>query len=207
MGTDFDQNGLGIRLASPADAQGVLDVFAPYVRDTTVTFLSIVPSVEEYEAKITQILKLYPFLVCTNNDKVVGFAYASEMRSNDGYRWNVELSVYMDGGFQRRGMATALYTALFQILKIQGFVNLYAVIAVPNDASVALHKHFGFREVAVFENTGFKFGEWRDTVWMHHRLEGAIDPLEHGYPTAIGDINTKDIDNALDLAKALFKPA
>lgn len=205
MSINASNHGLGIRLATLADAQAILDIYAPYVRDTTLTFMSTVPTIEEFEARVAQIQSHYPYLVATSNDQVVGFAYANEVRPHDAYRWNAELSIYLDERYHRRGIATALYTALLQILRTQGFVNLYAVITVPNEASIALHRHFGFTETGMFKDTGFKFGEWRDVIWMHHRIEGALDPRTHGLPIPIGELHKNDIDTALSLATALFK--
>jgi phosphinothricin acetyltransferase len=198
-------SGLGIRLATPADAQAILDIYAPYVLETSLTFETTVPSSDEYQARIEHVLERFPYLVSTYDDQVVGFAYASESRAREAYKWNAELSIYLNEDYHRRGIATALYTALLQILRTQGFVNLYAVITLPNEASVALHRRFGFTEIGVHEATGYKFGEWRDVVWMHHRIEGALDPAVHGQPTSINDLNRNDIDTALSLATALLK--
>ncbi|MCL2151066.1 MAG: N-acetyltransferase family protein [Coriobacteriia bacterium] len=196
---------LSVRLAEPDDSQAILDIYSPYVRDTTLTFVSTIPTEREIRAKMLQIQRRYPYLVCTIGGKVIGFAYANEMRPHEAYRWNAELSIYLDESYHRRGIATALYTALFQILRTQGFVNLYAVITIPNDPSIALHRHFGFTEIGVHEATGYKFDRWLDTVWMHHRIEGAADPAEHGLPTPMAELRKNDIDNALNLATALLK--
>ena len=197
--------GLGVRLATPDDAAAIVDISAPYILETTLTFVSTVPTIEQTRQKIEQILKLYPYLVCTSDEKVVGYAYAGEVRPHDAYKWNTELSIYLDAQYHRRGIATALYTALFQILRAQGYVNLYAVVAIPNDASIALHRHFGFNEIGVHERTGFKFGEWHDVVWLHHRIDAALDPQSHGLPTPIEELNKNDIDTALNLAIALLR--
>lgn len=197
--------GLTIRLAELKDAQAILDIYAPYVLNTTLTFESVVPTLSEFETKMMQVQARYPWLVCSSEDTVVGFAYANEVRSRDAYRWNVELSIYLDENYHRRGIATALYTALFQILKMQGFVNLYAVITVPNEPSIALHRHFGFTEIGVHPKTGYKFGQWRDVVWMHLRIDGAADPAEHGAPTPIDQVNRNDMETALNLATAFIK--
>lgn len=204
---DTSRGGLAVRLAVPSDAQAVLDIYAPYVRDTTLTFASTVPTLAEIEAKMAQVQRRYPYLVATSDGKVVGFAYANEVRPHDAYRWNAELSIYLDAGYHRRGIATALYTALFTLLRAQGYVNLYAVITVPNEASVALHRHFGFKEIGVHEKTGYKFGEWRDVIWMHHRIEGALDPGEHGEPTPPDGLLRNEVETALSLATAFLKGA
>ncbi|MCL1880197.1 MAG: N-acetyltransferase family protein [Actinomycetia bacterium] len=198
---------LGIRLATADDSQRILDIYRPYVVDTAITFVSSIPSAADIALKMQQVQKRYPYLVCTLEDRVVGFAYADEVRPHDAYRWNAELAIYLDGEYHRRGIATALYSALLQILRAQGFVNLYAVIGLPNDPSIALHRHFGFTEVGVHEKTGFKLGEWRDVVWLWHRIEGATDPALHGPPLLMAELRKNDIDTALNMAGALLKGA
>ncbi|MCL2632405.1 MAG: N-acetyltransferase family protein [Coriobacteriia bacterium] len=205
MSENDGEHGLSIRFASIDDAEAILGVYTPYVLNTALTFESTVPSIEEFRARIARTQQMYPFLVCTVDDKIVGFAYAAESRQRDAYRWNAELSIYVDSDYHRRGIATALYTALFQITRAQGIVNLYAVIALPNDASVALHRHFGFREIGVHQATGYKFNRWYDVVWMHHRIEGAHDPAIHGLPTPIESLHRNDVDTAITLATALLK--
>jgi phosphinothricin acetyltransferase len=198
---------VAIRLAQPSDAQAILDIYAPYVTDTAITFVSTLPTAEGIRKKMIDIKKHYPYLVCTIDANVVGFAYADRVRPHEAYRWNAELSIYIESGYQGRGIATALYTALFQILKAQGFCNLYAVITLPNDASVALHRHFGFKELAVHREDGYKMGAWRDVLWMLYRIEGAADPETHGPPLRLPKLRTNELDTALSMATALLSGA
>jgi phosphinothricin acetyltransferase len=74
--------------------------------------------------------------------------------------------VYIHPAFYKQGIARLLYTKLFSILKTQGFVNVYAGIALPNAASVKLHKSLGFEDVGVYQKIGFKFAAWHDVLWM-----------------------------------------
>jgi phosphinothricin acetyltransferase len=193
-----------IRMAQPGDSQAILDIYAPYVTDTAITFVSQLPSVDEIKAKMLDIEKRYPYLVCSIGDTIVGFAYANQARPHEVFAWNAELSVYIDPEFHGRGIATALYTALFQILKVQGFWNLYAVITLPNEASIALHKHFGFEPLAIHPNEGYKIGAWRDVLWMLYRIKGAADPETHGSPTRLTKLRENDINTALSMATALL---
>jgi phosphinothricin acetyltransferase len=198
---------VAIRMAQPADAQAIADIYAPYVTDTAITFVSTVPTTEEIRRKMLDIERRYPYLVCAIGEAVVGFAYANRLRPHEAYRWNAELSVYIAPNHQGRGIATALYTALFQILKAQGFCNLYAVITLPNDASVALHKHFGFKELAVHRADGYKLGAWRDVLWMLYRVEGAADPETHGPPVRLPELRPNEVETALRMASALLSGA
>lgn len=192
-----------IRMAQPKDARAILEIYAPYVRDTAITLTSKMPTVDVIRKKMHLVKKNYPYLVCTVDDKVVGFAFADRDRPHEACCWNAELSVYLDAGFHGRGMAKALYTALFQILKAQGFCNLYAVITLPNEASVALHKRFGFNELAVHRGVGYKLGTWRDVLWMLCRIDGT-DPELHGPPIPLKKLRDNEIDTALMMATALL---
>jgi phosphinothricin acetyltransferase len=194
-------------MAQADDAQAIADIYAPYVTDTAITFVSTVPTVESIRKKMASIQKRYPYLVCTIDGKVVGFAYADAARPHEAYRWNAELSVYIDSSYHGHGIATALYTALFQILKAQGFCNLYAVITLPNDASIALHRHFGFKELATHKADGYKMGAWRDVLWMLYRIEGAVDPGVHGVPTPLPKLRANEVETALSMASALLSGA
>jgi phosphinothricin acetyltransferase len=198
---------VAIRLAQPLDAQAILNIYAPYVTDTAITFVSTLPTADGIRKKMIDIERRYPYLVCTIDANVVGFAYADMVRPHEAYRWNAELSIYIESGYQGRGIATALYTALFQILKAQGFCNLYAVITLPNDASVALHRHFGFKELAIHREDGYKMGAWRDVLWMLYRIEGAADPETHGPPLYLPKLRTNELDTALSMATALLSGA
>ncbi len=196
-------NSFSIRMAQPKDARAILDIYAPYVRDTAITLTSKMPRVDEVRKKMHIVKKTFPYLVCTVENKVVGFAYADKDRPHEACCWNAELSIYLDPNFHGRGMAKALYTALFQILKAQGFCNLYAVITLPNEASVALHKSFGFKELAVHEGVGYKLGEWQDVLWMLLRIDGA-NPETHGPPTPCKKLRDNEVDTALMMATALM---
>lgn len=149
-----------------SDAAELAEIHRPYVEKTSITFMCKTPTRESFEEKIKAIEPLYPFIVCEEDGKPVAFAYASQLRPHDAYQWDVELSVYVDDKHHRQGIGSALYVRLLRLLKIQGFLNAYAVITVPNEASMGLHQRFGFRQVGMFPSTGFKLGAWRDVVWL-----------------------------------------
>jgi len=159
-----------IRLAKPSDAASILDIYEPYIRDTSITFETGIPTVSEFGIRINSYLENWPWLVYEKNGLIAGYAYASRYRERVAYQWGVECSVYIHDQYQRMGIARDLYTKLFAILKSQGFTTVYAVINLPNDPSVALHERMGFRYFATYEKVGYKLGKWKNVGWWQLQL-------------------------------------
>lgn len=153
-----------IRLATPADASAMCAIYAPVVRETAITFELEVPTEAKFRERITSTLEERPWLACEISGDIAGYAYAGAHRHRAAYGWSVEPSVYVSSDRRRRGVATALYTSLFAALKAQGFCNAYARTTLPNDASVALHKSFGFKPVGTYRSAGYKLGTWHDVA-------------------------------------------
>ncbi len=162
-------------MATRSDAAGLLDIYAPFVSGTSITFETIVPSVEAFADRISSYLATYPWLVCEIDGSLAGYAYASRYRERTAYQWSVECSVYIHPGFYQQRIATALYKSLISILQVQGFRNLYAVINLPNNRSVAFHESFGFRWLATYEKVGYKLGRWKDVGWWQLQLNEYTD--------------------------------
>jgi phosphinothricin acetyltransferase len=161
---------LRIRLATPEDAEQVRAVYAPYCH-TPISFEAEPPGVEEMRGRLAKVLALYPWLVCAEGGEVLGYAYATRHRERAAYRWSVDISVYVHQGRQRRGVGRALYTALLGVLPLQGYVNAYAGVTLPNPASVGLHEALGFQAVGVYRQVGFKCGAWHDVAWFQRPLQ------------------------------------
>ena len=162
-----------IRPAVIADAPALLEIYAPFVLHTAVSFEATPPTVAEFEARIRKVLDRWTWLVATIDGSCVGYANGSTHRERDAYRYSVETSVYVEPRFHRRGIARALYTALFADLASRGYCNAYAGVALPNDASVALHRHLGFEPIGVFRAVGHKFDRWHDVWWCQRSLAQA----------------------------------
>lgn len=154
-----------VRLATINDAQQILDIYSPCILSSSISFETQVPSVEEMQNRITNCLKKYPWIVCVIDGTIAGYVYASKHREREAYQWSCECSVYVHDRFRGRGIGKELYQLLFQILKLQGFRNVYAGITLPNAASVHLHEHCGFVRFATYENIGYKFGNWHTVGW------------------------------------------
>ena len=132
------------------------------------------PGADEIAARMRRTLEWAPWLVMEDGGRVIGYAYAGRHRERAGYRWSVDISVYVDGAHQHRGVGRALYAELLSILRRQRFVNAYAAIALPNPASVALHESIGMERIGVYTRVGWKFGAWHDVAWYGMRL---TDPV------------------------------
>ena len=159
-----------VRLASPDDATSVLGIYAPYVKNSAVSFELTVPTESDMRDRISSYLAHAPWLVFEIEGKIVGYAYASKHRAREAYQWTVEVSAYVDPEFQKMGIARLLYSRLFGELQNLGFRQALAGIALPNEASVGFHETLGFIPVGVFRKIGFKMGGWHDVGWWQRPI-------------------------------------
>ena len=161
-----------VRIARAADAASMLEIYKPYILASAYTFESEVPSVKEFELRIEKYLEKYPWILSYINGEIAGYAYASGHRERDAYQWTCECSVYINDKFKGQGLGSELYRILFDILRVQGFRNVYAGITIPNEASEKLHAKSGFTQFAVYENVGYKLGAWHKVGWWKLQLNG-----------------------------------
>ena len=169
-----------IRPLRQTDAANILAIYAPYVTDTTITFETSVPTLKEFSKRIENIQRNYPYLVCEVDGKVVGYAYASKHRERAAYQYSVEVSVYVASDYHHKGIGKELYKSLFAALDACNYYSAYAGITLPNDKSIGLHKSFGFVEVGIYHNIGYKDGKWLDVIWLEKPLK------EYGIPPETG---------------------
>lgn len=166
-----------MRPATLDDAEEMLALYTPYVVQTTVTSEYDPPSLEEFQARIRTYTAKTPWLCCEIDGEIVGYGYASPHRKRAAYQWSCETSIYTKMGMHRRGIATALYQALFELLAYQGYYNIYVGITCPNPRSMAFHMSMGFERMGAYHNSMYKFGKWRDVIWMGRSLrEAAGEP-------------------------------
>jgi phosphinothricin acetyltransferase len=160
-----------VRHADPAhDGAACAAIYAPYVDDSAVSFEDVAPGAGEMSARIAATSARFPWLVLEHDGRVVGYAYASRHRERAAYRWAADVGVYVDASWQGRGAGRALYEALLELLRRQGFRSACAGIALPNDASVGLHRALGFEHVGTYRDIGWKAGAWRDVAWWQLQL-------------------------------------
>jgi len=173
-----------IRVASTADADAIAAIYAPLVAGTAISFELRPPSVDEIRARIVKTLLELPWLVSVDaQGRVDGYAYASKHRERPAYQWSADVTAYVREDARGRGVGKKLYQSLLAELVTQGYYQAFAGIALPNDASVALHESVGFEPIGVYHKVGFKLGAWHDVGWWQRELRSATEPTD---PTAFG---------------------
>ena len=195
---------MSIRLAKEADADALLGIYGPYIRDTHISFEYEVPTNEAFKERVISTSSVFPWLVCLSDDKIVGYAYAGKHRDRTAYQWSCDATVYLSPSVLGKGLGRILYETLFEILRLQGYYNVFAGIGLPNDTSVAFHKKLGFEEIGIYKNVGFKNNKWHDTIWLQLSLSTYNDqPLLPKKITEI--INTGPCIRIMSQAMAKLK--
>lgn len=160
-----------LREAAVGDAEAIVRIYNPYVRETTISFEEAEVSAAEMGQRLREVAAAgLPWLVAVRDGDVAGYAYGSKWKGRCAYRFAVETSVYVDQAARGAGVGTALYEALFAALRERGIHTAIGGISLPNDASVALHERFGMKKVAHFEQVGFKFGRRIDVGYWQRLL-------------------------------------
>ena len=165
-----------IRFANPDDAGRILEIYAPYITDTVISFEYDVPALADFTARVERISSKYPYLVYERDGVVVGYAYASPYIERAAYDYTVDLSVYVDAAYCGQNIGECLYASLLDILAKQGFYNAYACITATNQNSLNFHKRMGFTDAGTHPLAGFKHGRWLDVCWYYKRLQADINP-------------------------------
>lgn len=168
---------INLRIASPDDAEELLQVYSHYVKNTSITFEWEVPSVEEFKNRITTTLKKFPYIVAENNNQIIGYAYASPFKARAAYQWATETSIYVHKDFQHQGIGKLLLSKLEELLAVQNILNVNACIAYPETEdeyltknSAKFHEKMGYRLVGEFHKCGYKFNRWYNMIWMEKHI-------------------------------------
>lgn len=155
-----------VRSASTADALAVADIYNYYVRNTVITFEEEPVSESDMAVRMAEVQGMsLPWLVAEIGGAVVGYAYANRWKGRSAYRFAAETTIYLENGYEGRGIGATLYRALIPILRSQGIHVAIGGAALPNEASVALHEKLGFERVATFRQVGFKHERWVDVAY------------------------------------------
>ncbi|URW75767.1 GNAT family N-acetyltransferase [Sphingomonas donggukensis] len=184
---------IAIRAARAEDAAAIAAIYAPYVLGGTVSFETEAPDARAMRGRIAASDGFYPWLVATNGDAdgegggVLAYAYATRFRDRPAYRYVVETSVYVAGPMIGQGAGRLVYEALVDTLRAQGFTQAIGVLSLPNDHSIRLHEHVGFRRAGVFREVGFKQGRWIDVgYWQCLLNDSRVPPVEPKPFSAVG---------------------
>lgn len=158
---------MSVRAATDADAQCIVDIVNPVIRDTPVTFTTKERSTEDVIAAIADAAC---FLVVEHEGKVVGFLSFDQFRKGPGYARTMEHSIVLAPAAQGFGLGRELMTEALNQARAAGVGSLWAGVSAENPAGVAFHSRIGFEKVAVLPKVGFKFGRWMDLVLMRKWL-------------------------------------
>jgi phosphinothricin acetyltransferase len=175
-----------IRKDKEEDAERLLEIYAPYVIDTAITFEYEVPTVDEFRQRINNTLKKYPYLVAEDEKgNLMGYSYAGAFKGRAAYDWAVETSIYVKQGEAGKGLGRLLHDALQKELQQMGILNMCACISAPRgtdpyltDNSIQFHSHLGYRMVGRFMQCGYKFSRWYDMVWMEKHIGEHTETVE-----------------------------
>ena len=164
---------LTIRFATPADAEALVAIYAPYILKTAITYEYEVPTIAEFARRIETYSAKYPYLVAELDGTPVGYAYACPLGSRPAFDWAVETAIYIREDCKGLGIGKALYEKLEAFLRSMGIRTMTAAVAsVEHDdpyltnASISFHLRMGFTPVGTFHNAGCKFGRWYDLTWL-----------------------------------------
>ena len=160
-----------IRMATEKDIPEILEIYAPYILNSTATFEYDVPCRKDFLQRFYTITAQFPWLVWEEDDRILGYAYASAPYERAAFRWCAEPSVYLRPEARGREIAKQLYTVLEWILEKQGYQVLYALITAENSESLRFHEKMGYLHKVEFSDCGFKFNRWLGLVWMEKRLK------------------------------------
>ena len=185
MQEHIEKDTVCIRIATVNDAKELLDIYAPYVTETAITFEYDVPSPEEFQARIRDILRKYPYIIAEQGGEILGYAYTHAFVGRAAYDRSVETTIYLKKGKTKMGVGRMLYETLERISKAQNILNMNACIGYPEVEdehltlnSVQFHEHLGYRMVGTFHNSGYKFNTWSHMVWMEKIIgEHTASPL------------------------------
>ena len=175
-----------IRIASDADIPAILEIYRPYVTDTTITFEYNVPTKAEFLERFCRITAEFPWLVWEENGEILGYAYACHPFERAAYRWCAEPSIYLRPDAQGRGIGRKLYLVLEELLKALGYRMLFALITGENAGSLAFHEKLGYTPAGQLHTSGYKMGCWCDVFWLEKQLQIVENPMV--FPTKWGAI-------------------
>lgn len=166
-----DEEGPRVRAAETDDAAGIAEIYNHYISESVITFEEEQVTAAEIARRVAEVRSTsLPWLVAASDGRVTGYAYAAPWKTRSAYRFSVETTVYVAPECAGCGIGSLLYGQLIPMLPARDIHGVIGGIALPNEASVALHEKFGFRKVAHFREVGFKFNRWIDVGYWQRTL-------------------------------------
>ena len=166
-----------LRTAREEDAAAIAAIYAPYVRETAITFEYEPPDEAEFRRRIRATLARYPYLAAERDGELLGYAYTGAFRSRAAYGWMVEPSIYLRRDLRGNGLGRRFYRALEDISRAQGVQTVCACVTCSpkpspyvTDASIRFHQRMGYTLAGQLPGCGFKFGEWFGTCYFEKAL-------------------------------------
>lgn len=171
-----------IRVATEKDLDMMLEIYRPFVEQTTASFEYLTPTLADFAQRFRNVTKQFPWIVWEENGQVLGYAYGSAPFERAGYGWCAETSIYVRADAHGRGIGKKLYAVLEPLLFAQGYQVLYAIVTDENDGSLAFHRAAGYVQTAHLQNCGWKFGKSLGIVYLEKRSKFVKVPSNFPIP-------------------------
>ena len=177
VAAESNTSSFGIRMAQPADLEAINEIYNIQVRESSSVYnyadISMASRVKWFE-HIND--KGHEVIVAEVGQQIAGFAYYTDFRKKEGYRFTVESTVHLHPDFHGIGLGTALMKDLIERMRFKKLRTVIAVIGSDNEVSIHLHEKLGFEKAGYFKNVGYKFDQWLDAVlcnwiWQKHKIE------------------------------------
>lgn len=160
-----------IREANVQDFEQIVNIYNHYIKNTVITFEEELITASQMVERFEKIKKTkLPWIVAQKDGEILGYAYAHFWHERSAYRFTAEPSIYLNPNSTGKGVGKILYKELISQLKDLGIKNALSLITVPNDASIALHKKFGFENVGELPDVGYKFDKWLSVAFWQLKL-------------------------------------
>lgn len=171
-GAPAGHEALEIAIADERDLPGIVGILNDVAASSIANFDTRATSVAERRDWFGQFSTAGPYrlFVARRGGRTVGYASTRPYRAHEAFRETVEVGIAVDAGCRGQGVGSSLYHALFESIADEQIHLVVAGIAVPNDASVALHRKFGFTEVGIFREYAVKNGQYISSLWMQRFL-------------------------------------
>lgn len=184
-----------LRMACEADVPAMLNIYAPCVSNSVVTFEYEVPTLLEFQQRFLSIASRFPWIVAEMNGQVVGYIYADAPFSRVAYQWSTSFAVYISPDARSAGLGTAFSLALMKLLTRLGYSRLYAVVVASNTPCLQMLARLGFEQEGCMVRSGFKFGSWHDVLWLGKELARLSD--SPAPPRLISTLPSSQVDECL----------